>query len=170
MSDSTIGMDFAERAIDIARASVADGGLPFGTVIVKDGEILAEGRNLVPETHDPTDHAEILAIREACRKLGTEHLTGCTVYAIAHPCPMCLGALYHCEPDEVVFMATREATTPYMAGGHDKYIDPSSFYGEFAKQWDQRRLPMRLEPRGDAVEVYKVWRERNGGDQASAQP
>jgi guanine deaminase len=154
-----IPMDFAKRTVDIARTSVEEGGLPFGTVIVKDGEILAEGRNRVPETHDPTDHAEILAIRDACRKLGTEHLTGCTVYAIAHPCPMCLGALYHCAPDEVVFLATREATAPYMTGGQDKYIEPSTFYGEFAKPWDQRRLPMRYEPHDDAVDVYKLWRE-----------
>ena len=158
-------MDFAQRAIDIAATSVAEGGLPFGTVIVKDGDILAEGKNLVPQTHDPTDHAEIRAIREACRKLGTEYLTGCTVYAIAHPCPMCLGALYSCAPDEVVFMATREDTSPYMAG-RDKYFEPSTLYGEFAKDWDQRRLPMRYDERDEAVEVYKVWRERINGDQA----
>lgn len=156
-------MDFAQRAIEIARTSVAEGGLPFGTVIVKGGEIISEGSNLVPQTHDPTDHAEIRAIREACRKLGTEKLTGCTVYAIAHPCPMCLGALYHCAPDEVVFMATREATSPYMAGGNDKYIEPNSFYAEFAKPWDQRRLPMRLDSRADAVQVYKLFHERKSG-------
>jgi tRNA(Arg) A34 adenosine deaminase TadA len=153
-------MEFAQRAIDIAHDSVAEGGLPFGTVIVKDGEILAEGSNLVPQTHDPTDHAEIRAIREACRKLGTEYLTGCTVYAIAHPCPMCLGALYHCAPDEVVFMATRESTAPYLSGGHEKYYDPSSFYGEYAKPWDQRRLPMRLDSRDSAVAVYKLFQEK----------
>ncbi|MBW0014868.1 nucleoside deaminase [Mycobacterium sp.] len=160
-------MDFARRTIEIARTSVAEGGLPFGTVIVMDGEILAEGRNLVHQTHDPTDHAEIRAIREACRKLGTEHLTGCTVYAIAHPCPMCLAALYHCAPDEVVFAATRETTSPYMVGGNDKYIDPGSFYDEFAKPWDQRRLPMRYEPHDDAIEVYKLFRESRMGDQGS---
>jgi guanine deaminase len=160
-------MDFAQRAIDIAHTSVAEGGLPFGTVIVKDGEIIAEARNIVPESHDPTDHAEIRAVREACQKLGTEHLTGCTVYAIAHPCPMCLGALYHSAPDEVVFMATREATGPYMAGGNDKYIDPSTFYDEFAKPWDQRRMPMRYEPYDDAIEVYKLFHERKSGGQAS---
>lgn len=154
--------DFAQRAIDIARESVAQGGLPFGTVIVKDGEILAEGRNLVPQTHDPVDHAEIRAIREACRKLGTEHLAGCTVYAIAHPCPMCLGALYHCAPDEVVFMATRELTAPYLTGGNDKYIDPGTFYDEFAKPWDQRRLPMRYEPRDSALDAYRLFHERKG--------
>jgi tRNA(Arg) A34 adenosine deaminase TadA len=163
-------MEFAQRAIEIARTSVAEGGLPFGTVIVKDGEILAEGSNLVPRTHDPTDHAEIVAIREACRKLGTEYLTGCTVYAIAHPCPMCLAALYYCAPDEVVFMATREATSPYMAGGHQKYYEPATFYDEFAKPWDQRRLPMRLEPRDEAVEVYRAFRERNSGSHDARLP
>jgi tRNA(Arg) A34 adenosine deaminase TadA len=162
-------MDFAQRTIEIARISVAEGGLPFGTVIVKDGEILAEGANRVAQTHDPTAHAEILAIREACTKLGTEYLTGTTIYAIAHPCPMCLGALYHCAPDEVVFLATREACAPYLAGGQEKYFEPNSFYGEFAKPWDQRRLPMRYQPRDDAVEVYKLWRRRNSGDQASYQ-
>jgi guanine deaminase len=157
-------MDFAKRTIDIARTSVAEGGLPFGTVIVKDGEILAECTNRVRQTRDPTDHAEILAIREACRKLGTEFLTGCTIYAIAHPCPMCLGALYHCAPDEVVFLATREDCAPYMGGGQDKYFEPNSFYGEFAKMWDQRRLPMRYEPRDDAVKVYKLWQELNSDE------
>ncbi|MFJ9363349.1 nucleoside deaminase [Nocardia sp. NPDC101769] len=165
MPDST--RDFVQRTIEIARTSVAEGGLPFGTVIVKDGEILAEGRNCVAASHDPTDHAEIRAIREACRKLGTEYLTGCTVYAIAHPCPMCLAALYHCAPDQVVFLATREDCAPYLAGGNDKYFEPSTFYAELAKPWDRRRLPMRYQPRDDAVAVYKLFRERNGGDRPS---
>ncbi|MGF6886784.1 guanine deaminase [Nocardia sp. GAS34] len=165
MTGSTISTDFVHRTIEIAHRSVAEGGLPFGTVVVKDGEIFAEGSNCVPQTHDPTDHAEIRAIREACRKLGSEYLTGCTVYAIAHPCPMCLAALYHCAPDEVVFLATREATAPYLAGGKDKYFEPSTFYGEFAKPWDQRRLPMRYLPRDDAVAVYKLFRSRNSGGQ-----
>ena len=156
-------MDFAQRTIEIARTSVAEGGLPFGTVIAKDGKIFAEGKNIVPQTHDPTDHAEIRAVREACRKLGTEYLTGCTVYAIAHPCPMCLGALYHCAPDEVVFLITREAYAPYFAGGNAKYFDTDTFYGEYAKPWDQRRLPMRYEPRDDALGVYKLWSERKAG-------
>jgi guanine deaminase len=160
-------MDFAQRAIDIARASVAEGGLPFGTVIVKDGEIIAEARNIVPESHDPTDHAEIRAVRQACQKLGTEYLSGCTVYAIAHPCPMCLGALYHSAPDEVVFMATRDDTGPYLAGGHEKYYEPDTFYAEFGKPWDQRRMPMRYEPYDDAIDVYKLFHERKNGGQES---
>jgi guanine deaminase len=156
-------MDFAQRTIDLAQRSVAEGGLPYATIIVKDGEILAEATNRVPDTHDPTDHAETLAIRGACAKLGTEHLSGATVYIIAHPCPMCLGALYHAAPDEVVFLATREEYAPYF-GAPGKYFDPDTFYEEFGKPWDQRRLPMRYDPRNDAVGVFKLWRERRGGE------
>ena len=72
-------MDFAQRTIDLARQNVTEGGRPFATVIVKDGEVLAESANKVAQSHDPTAHAEILAIREACMKLGTEHLTGATI-------------------------------------------------------------------------------------------
>jgi guanine deaminase len=84
-------MDFAQRTVDLARQNVLEGGRPFATVIVKDGKILAESANKVAQSHDPTAHAEILAIREACVTLGTEHLTGTTIYVLAHPCPMCLG-------------------------------------------------------------------------------
>src|ERR1700757_1695330 len=95
--------DFAQRTIDLARQNVAEGGRPFATVIVQDGEILAESANKVAQTNDPTAHAEILAIREACMKLGTEHLVDSTIYVMAHPCPMCLGSLYYCSPREVIF-------------------------------------------------------------------
>jgi tRNA(Arg) A34 adenosine deaminase TadA len=156
-------MDFVQRTIDIARQNVAEGGRPFATVIVKDGEILAESPNRVAQTHDPTAHAEILAIREACMKLGTEHLMGATIYVLAHPCPMCLGSLYYCSPDEVVFLTTRDAYEPHYVDDR-KYFELNNFYNEFAKPWDQRRLPMRYEPRDDAVEVYRFWQERNGGD------
>lgn len=102
-------MDFSQRTIDLAHRNVDEGGRPFATVIVDDGEVLAESPNRVAQTHDPTAHAEILAIREACAKLGTEHLTRSTIYVLAQPCPMCLGALYYCSPREVVFLTTRES-------------------------------------------------------------
>ncbi|MFJ9844175.1 nucleoside deaminase [Kitasatospora sp. NPDC101155] len=111
-------MDFVQRTIDIARQNVAEGGRPFATVIVKDGAILAESPNKVAQTGDPTAHAEILAIREACTRLGTEHLTGTTIYVLAHPCPMCLGSLYYCSPDEVVFLTTRD----FDAGGRGECL------------------------------------------------
>ncbi|MEU4955666.1 nucleoside deaminase [Streptomyces lavendulae] len=160
-------MDFAQRAIDLARQNVAEGGRPFATVIVKDGEILAESPNKVAQTNDPTAHAEILAIREACVKLGTEHLTGTTIYVLAHPCPMCLGSLYYCSPDEVVFLTTRDAYEPYYVDDR-KYFELDSFYAEFAKPWNERRLPMRHESREGAVEVYRFWRERESGERRVA--
>jgi guanine deaminase len=156
-------VDFAQRTIDIARQNVAEGGRPFATVIVRDGQILAESPNRVAQTHDPTAHAEVLAIREACMKLGTEHLTGTTIYVLAHPCPMCLGALYYCSPDEVIFLTTRDAYEPHYVDDR-KYFEFNNFYAEFTKSWDRRRLPMRHEPRDNAVAVYEFWQERNGGD------
>lgn len=161
--------DFAQRTIDLARRNVTEGGRPFATVIVQDGAVLAESANKVAQTNDPTAHAEILAIREACMKLGTEHLVDATIYVLAHPCPMCLGSLYYCSPKEVVFLTTRDSYAQYYLDDR-KYFELSTFYDEFAKEWDQRRLPMRYEPSDDAVEVYRLWNERNGGRQSTVVP
>jgi len=158
--------DFAQRTIDLARQNVAEGGRPFAAVIVRNSEILAESANKVAQTSDPTAHAEILAIREACTKLGTEHLVGTTIYVLAHPCPMCLGSLYYCSPDEVVFLTSRDAYEPHYVDDR-KYFELATFYDEFAKDWRDRRLPMREETRpairAAAVDVYRAWQERNGG-------
>lgn len=156
-------IDFAQRTIDLARQNVAEGGRPFATVIVKDGEVLAESANKVAQTNDPTAHAEILAIREACTKLGTEHLVDTTIYVLAHPCPMCLGSLYYCSPAEVVFLTTRDAYEPHYVDDR-KYFELATFYDEFAKDWQDRRLPMRYAPSDAAVEVYRFWQQRNGGN------
>lgn len=156
-------MDYARRTVDLARQNVEDGGRPFATVIVKDGEIIAERANQVAQTHDPTARAEVLAIRDACTRLGTEHLTGATIYVLAQPCPMCLGALYYCSPDEVVFVTTRDAYEPHYVDDR-KYFELDTFYDEFAKPWQERRLPMRHDPREGAVDVYRLWQDRNGGD------
>lgn len=159
-------MDFAQRTIELARRNVADGGRPFATVIVRDGELLAESANRVAQTNAPTAHAEILAIGEACRKLGTEHLVDCTIYVLAHPCPMCLGSLYYCSPREVVFLTTRESYEQYYVDDR-KYFEVATFYDEVAKPWDRRRLPMRFQPHKAAVDVYRFWNERNGGRRTS---
>jgi tRNA(Arg) A34 adenosine deaminase TadA len=160
-------VDFVQRTIDIARDNVTAGGRPFATVIVRNGEILAESPNLVAQTHDPTAHAEVLAIREACVRLGSEHLVGATIYVLAHPCPMCLGALYYCSPDEVVFLTTRDGYAPHYVDDR-KYFELDTFYEEIGTPWEQRRLPMRYEPRDAAVEVYRLWQQRNGGDRRVA--
>jgi len=154
--------DFAARTIELARRNVEEGGRPFACVIVIDGEVVAESPNLVAQTHDPTAHAEILAIRDACTRLGTEHLVGATIYILALPCPMCLGSLYYCSPDRVVFLSTREAYSEYYVDDR-KYFEFAGLYDEFSKRWDERRLPLQAEQRPEALEVYRRWHELNGG-------
>lgn len=153
-------MNTAERTIDLARRNVEEGGRPFACVIVRDGQVLAESPNRVAQTHDPTAHAEILAIREACTKLGTETLSGCEIYALAHPCPMCLGALYYCSPDRFIFITARDDYVCYYRDDR-RYFELETFYGEYAKPWQERRLAMAYEPRADAIGVYQRWRELN---------
>src|SRR5438105_4108949 len=106
-------MDFIKRTIELALKNVEQGGRPFATIIVKDGNIIAEAVNLVVQTHDPTAHAEVLAIRQACTALKSEHLTGCQFFILAHPCPMCLAAMYYTSPDKVTFITTREDYATY---------------------------------------------------------
>ncbi|XAS66741.1 nucleoside deaminase [Micrococcaceae bacterium Sec5.7] len=156
-------MDFIQRTIDIARANVEEGGRPFATVIARDDEIIAESPNRLSQTNDPTAHAEILAIREACTQLDTEHLTGCTIYVLAHPCPMCLGSLYYCSPEKVVFLTQRDDYGPHYVDDR-RYFELASFYSEFAKDWTERRLPMEYQPRDAAIDVYREWQQCNSGN------
>jgi guanine deaminase len=153
-------MDFIKRTIELAAQNVKEGGRPFATLIVKDGKILAEATNQVVQTHDPTAHAEILAIRQACNKLGTEHLIGCQFYILAHPCPMCLAAMYYTSPDKVTFITTREDYAPYYQDDR-KYFTLFNFYDEFSKPWNERRMPMEYHRDPDGIEVYKLWYKLN---------
>lgn len=153
-------IDPMERVIELARHNVAAGGRPFACVIVRGGELIAEGPNLVAQTHDPTAHAEVVAIRAACRRLGSEHLHGCEVYVLAYPCPMCLAALYYCSPDRVVYAVARE---DYAAHYRDdrRYFEFESFYGEFAKPAAERRLPTLRATGAGALEIYREWGRQN---------
>lgn len=153
-------MDFIKRTIELAAKNVEEGGRPFATVIVRDGEVLAEAANQVVQTHDPTAHAEILAIRQACTKLGTEHLIGCQFYILAHPCPMCLAAMYYTSPDKVIFITTREDYAPFYKDDR-KYFTLANFYEEFSKPWNERRMPMEYHPHPAGVEVYRRWQKLN---------
>ncbi|MBS4200572.1 nucleoside deaminase [Bacillus sp. FJAT-49732] len=153
-------MDYVKRTIDLALKNVEEGGRPFATVIVRNGEIIAESPNLVAQTHDPTAHAEILAIREACKKLQTEHLTDCEIYILASPCPMCLGSLYYCSPKKVIYITTREDYAPYYKDDR-KYFELETFYDEYRKPIEKRRLPMIQEERVDSIKVYQRWAELN---------
>ncbi|TDN64616.1 nucleoside deaminase [Scandinavium goeteborgense] len=153
-------MDFVKRTIQLAMDNVEEGGRPFATVVVRGDEIIAESPNQVAQTNDPTAHAEILAVREACRKLGTENLSDCDIYILASPCPMCLGALYYCSPNRVIYITTREEYVPYYRDDR-KYFELETFYGEFAKPIEQRRLPMVHQADPEAINVYKRWQQLN---------
>jgi guanine deaminase len=154
-------VDFIRRTIDLALANVEAGGRPFACIIVKEGEILVEAVNQVAQTHDPTAHAEIVAIRQASTKLQSEHFTGCEFYILAHPCPMCLAAMYYCSPDRVVFITQRDEYSTYYTDDR-KYFTLANFYEEITKPWQERRMPMVYEPRADAIKVYRRWRELAG--------
>jgi tRNA(Arg) A34 adenosine deaminase TadA len=153
-------MNFIKRTIELARENVERGGRPFACLVVKDGAILTEAVNLVAQTHDPTAHAEINAIREASARLQSENFTGCDIYAMAHPCPMCLAALYYCSPDRVVFITSREEYSRFYVDDR-KYFTLANFYQEIGKPWTERALPMYHEPDPDGIEVYRLWNERN---------
>ncbi|MFE7084327.1 nucleoside deaminase [Priestia megaterium] len=153
-------MDFVNRTIELALQNVEQGGRPFACVVVKNEEIVAESANQVAQTNDPTAHAEILAIRKACEKLQTEHLTECDIYILASPCPMCLGALYYCSPKKVEFITTREDYAPYYRDDR-KYFELETFYSEYAKPSEDRRLPLFYNRSSKGIDVYKRWHELN---------
>ena len=139
------------RAIELARAGMdANAGGPFGCIVVRDGEIVGEGNNRVTSSNDPTAHAEVVAIRAACEKLGTFQLAGCTVYTSCEPCPMCLGAIYWARPDAIYFAGTREDAAE--AGFDDEH-----FYNEIRASNDDRELPLQPLMRDEAQAVFRDW-------------
>lgn len=144
--------DFLQAAIHIARDGMLAGkGGPFGAVVVKDGRIVGQGCNAVTSTNDPTAHAEVVAIRDACQNLDTFQLTDCTVYASCEPCPMCLGAIYWARPDRLVFAATR--TDAAEAGFDDAFI-----YQQLNQSLSERTIPtIRIETQ-EAKAVLEAWK------------
>ena len=126
---------FMRRAVELAREGMTSGkGGPFGCVIVRDGEIVGEGCNRVTSTNDPTAHAEVVAIRDACSRLGTFQLDGCTVYASCEPCPMCLGAIYWARPAAIYFGGSKSDAA--AAGFDDAFI-----YDEIGRDISERKIP-----------------------------
>jgi len=139
------------RAIELAIENARSGrGGPFGAVVVKDGAIIAEGTNRVTYTNDPTAHAEIVAIRAACAKLGLFQLNGFDLYASCEPCPMCLGAIYWVRPARVYFAGT--AADASHVGFDDSFI-----YRELPLPPQQRSIPMVQMMRQEALEAFRVW-------------
>ena len=139
------------EAIELSRKNVREGlGGPFAAVVVKDGAIVARGTNLVTSTNDPTAHAEVVAIREACRVLGTFQLNGCELYTSCEPCPMCLGAIYWARPDRI-FYANTHADAAHI-GFDDKFI-----YTEIAQPINGRKIPMIQMMRDKALVAFEEW-------------
>jgi guanine deaminase len=145
---------FMVRAIQLSLENVASGlGGPFGAVIVKDGVVIAEGVNRVTLTNDPTAHAEMLAIRAACEKLGVFHLQGYEIYASCEPCPMCLGAIYWARLSRVYF-ANLDADAA-KAGFDDSWI-----YRELSLPHAERKIPMIQMMREEALTAFHAWQNK----------
>jgi guanine deaminase len=143
-----------QRAIALATENVLSGaGGPFGAVVVRNGEIIATGVNLVTSTNDPTAHAEVVAIRAACKALRDFRLAGCVVYTSCEPCPMCLAALYWSRCDAIFY--GNSAADASAAG-----FDDSLLYAEVSRPIDQRRIPMKRLLAHQAMESFNTWRAR----------
>lgn len=141
------------RAIDLSIENVKNGGGPFGAVIVRDDELIAEGVNRVTANNDPTAHAEVSAIRAACQKVGNFKLEGCTIYTSCEPCPMCLSAIYWAGISRIYYGNTKQDAEHIHFG--DKFI-----YDEIAKPYDKRSIPMNILMRDEALEAFKAWEEK----------
>ncbi len=139
------------KAIRLAQNGIdSNAGGPFGAVIVKDGEIVGEGFNKVTSTNDPTAHAEVVAIRNACENLGSFQLDGCVLYTSCEPCPMCLGAIYWARPAKVFYAATREDAA--NIGFDDEFI-----YKEIEKNFEDRQMKLVNFLRDEGLKVFKNW-------------
>lgn len=148
---STDQNKFMLEAIRLSIENVTSGnGGPFGAVIVKDGEIIARGANGVTATNDPTAHAEVVAIRQACAALGTFQLDGCEIYTSCEPCPMCLGAIYWARPDKMYFANTKKDAA-------DINFDDKFIYEELELPYQNRKLQTEQIMAEEALEAFKLW-------------
>jgi len=145
---------FIRKSIKLALENVQAGkGGPFAALIVKDNNIIASGTNLVTSLNDPTAHAEIIAIREASKILGTFRLEECEMYSSCEPCPMCLGAIYWAHLSKIYIASI-------MQDAADVGFDDVFIYLEFSKQISERKIPMILMPQNEALAVFKEWKEK----------
>ena len=144
---------FMLRAIELSISSAKDTGGPFGCVMVKDDKIIAEGSNKVTFSNDPTAHAEIVAIREACKKLNTFNLSGCDLYASCEPCPMCLSAIYWSRVDNIFYANTREDAKKIN-------FDDSLIYSEISKKNEDRKIPIKQMLRDEAIKAFEIWNKK----------
>ena len=144
---------FIQQTIDLAAANVRSGtGGPFAALVVKDGQIIATGTNLVTSNNDPTAHAEIIAIRNACKQLGSFQLDDCTVFSSCEPCPMCLGAIYWARPKRLVFAAQKQQAA--VAGFDDVFI-----YKELELPYTERSLQTLHIADEQDNSPFELWKE-----------
>lgn len=146
--------EFMWEAIRLSQQNIRDGkGGPFACVIVKDGKIVARGTNSVTSTNDPTAHAEVVAIRNACKELKTFQLTGCEIYTSCEPCPMCLGAIYWARPDKIYFANGRDDAA--KIGFDDLFL-----YEELPKKISERKIPTIQLMREEALAAFREWEQK----------
>ena len=139
-----------ERAIELSIQSVNNGGGPFSSIIVRGEKIIAEGSNKVTLSNDPTAHGEIVAIREACKKLNNFNLSGCELYSTCEPCPMCLSAIYWSRINKIYYANTREDARKID-------FDDSFIYSELQKNTNKRKIPMTQIMRNEALKAFELW-------------
>jgi len=143
--------DFMREAIRLSFETMrSNTGGPFGAIVVKDGKIIARGFNRVLETNDPTAHAEVVAIREACKALEDFQLSGCTIYTSCEPCPMCLAAIYWARPEKVFFGNTKKDAA-------DIEFDDQFIYDQINVLFEARKIPMKQLLRDEAIKAFEEW-------------
>ena len=146
--------DFMKEAIELSVNNVLkNNGGPFGAVVVKDGKIIARGYNQVTANNDPTAHAEVVAIREACKVLGTFQLTNCEIYTSCEPCPMCLGAIYWARPSKVYYANTKEDAAAIE-------FDDDFIYKEIEKPIHEREMKFIQIMRNEAQVGFSAWKNK----------
>ncbi len=150
---TTQDKQFMRQAIDLSIENVANGGGPFGAVIVREGKVVATGVNRVTANNDPTAHAEVSAIRAACQKEGSFRLNGCTIYTSCEPCPMCLSAIYWAGLSRICFANTKQDAEDILFG--DKFI-----YEEIERPISKRTIPTEAFMRDEALQAFRAWEEK----------
>lgn len=145
--------DFMREAIRLSIDNIKQGGGPFGAVIVKDGEIIARGANHVVSSNDPTAHAEVTAIREACARLHTYDLSGCEIYSSCEPCPMCLSAIYWAHLSHLYFACTKDDAARI-------HFDDKFIYQELGLPIHERHLPTNTLMRDQALQAFRDWEDK----------
>ena len=145
---------FMQEAIALSRQALeTNQGGPFGCIVVKDDVIIGRGNNMVTSTNDPTAHAEVVAIRNACASINHFQLEGCEIYTSCEPCPMCLGAIYWARPSVIYFANNRQDAAEYG-------FDDSMIYEEIAAEISTRKIPIVNLSREKALDVFRLWKNK----------